>query len=430
MIKVNNLYKGFGKGKTAGIIGITSTNSFRKLGIKNIGLELYRQYLLRFVGYDKVYIISTSIKEQKINEEYFDKSSIIFGINKVNLFNELNIDDIFCKQHALIFFGGVLPDYYFSICNRLVEWYKEKGDGHYYTIQDDPDFITINPCRMVEYRINGTKIRNNASPYKYEETEEVKLYLKYSNETLLWDCLDNTIVAHCGNNYESFYNKRINLKFGSPNIVTEPKYWATFNCYNWQGVNCNLAEKFKDYPFEGKKYQCEYHGYIKHDKKRVETTLEFYNALVGPNKIIQARGIFSENFNNAAVFSEIPYNELFENISKDSFTSFITANESTFDDFISPRYFDLMLSDIITFVYTPYDSKKEYTTDNELKDFMYVDDPNDFKNKVEKLISDEKFYRHIKYLQRKSIYNSFYNYMTDDSKVVFEKYLEENKHHE
>ena len=41
MIKVNNLYKGFGKGKIAGIIGITSTNSFRKLGIKNIGLELF-----------------------------------------------------------------------------------------------------------------------------------------------------------------------------------------------------------------------------------------------------------------------------------------------------------------------------------------------------------------------------------------------------
>lgn len=428
MIKLNNLYKGAGKGKIAAIIGITSPISFTKLGIKNVGMELYRQYLINYVGYDNVYIISSSIKEKKINEDYFDKSSIVFGIDRENLFNELNIDDIFCKQNVLIFFGGVLGDYVFSILNRLAEWYRVHGDGHYYTIQDDPDFLTFNPAKFIENRLYKND-EQKPKPFKYDRnTKDALMY--NNNMSDVYNCLDNTIIAHCGVNYESFYNKRIQLKFGSPNYIPYPaKYWDTFNCYNWQGVNCNLLEKFKDYDLSNKKYQCEYHGYIKHDDKRVKTTLDFYNALTGPNKIIQAKGIFSSEFKNAETFGEVPYNDLFEFISKDSYSTFITANESVFNDFISPRYFDLMMSDIIAFVYTPYDEYKRYTDNDELKEFMYVDDPNDFKQKVEKLINDDSFYRHIKYLQRKSIYDNFNDYMTISSKEMFEQYLNDNKHY-
>ena len=426
---LNNLTKGSGHGKIAAIIGITSPISFTKMGIKNAGMKTYKDYLEKYVGYDKVYIISSSIKEKKINEEYFDKDSIIFGIDKVNLFNDLNIDDIFCKQHVLVFFGGVLGDFYFSICNRLVEWYKTHGDGHYYTIQDDPDFMTINPALMVEKRLYKSEDQK-PKPYKYnKETSDAKLYLEYQESGLLHNCFDNTIVAHCGENYPLYYDRRINLKFGSPNIVTKPKYWCKFNVYNWQGVNCNLEDKFKEYPLN-RKYQSEYHGYIKHDDFRVKHTLAFYNILDGPIKVIEAKGHFSDEFKNADKFKEIEYNKLFEEICKDSYTSFIIANPSTFDDFISPRYFDLMLADIIPFVFTPYDSKKQYTNDDFLKDFMYVDNPEQFKERVEQLISDDHLFCKVKYHQRKSIYDKFNNYMLDESKQMFEKYLKDNKKYE
>ena len=429
MQRLNNLEKGSGQGKIAAIIGITSPISFTKMGIKNAGMKTYKDYLEKYVGYDKVYIISSSIKEKKINEDYFDKDSIIFGIDKINLFNDLLIDDIFCKQHVLVFFGGVLGDFYFSICNRLVEWYKTHDDGHYYTIQDDPDFMTINPALMVEKRLYKSEDQK-PKPYKYDkETSDAKLYLEYQESGLLHNCFDNTIVAHCGNDYEHYYNERIKLKFGSPNIVTQPKYWCKFNVYNWQGVNCNLEDKFKEYPLN-RKYQSEYHGYIKHDDYRVSHTLAFYNILNGPIKVIEAKGHFSDEFKNADKFKEIEYNKLFEEICKDSYTSFIIANPSTFDDFISPRYFDLMLADIIPFVFTPYDSKKQYTDDDFLKEFMYVDNPEQFKERVEQLISDDHLFCKVKYHQRKSIYDKFNNYMLDKSKQIFEKYIEDNKKYE
>lgn len=426
---LDNLTKGSGKNKIAAIIGITSSISFTRNGIKNIGVNVYKHYLEQYVGYDKVYIISSSIKEQKINENYFDKDSIIFGIDEKNLFNKLNIDDIFCRQHALIFFGGVLHDYYFSICNRLVEWYSQHGNGHYYTIQDDPDFITINPALLVEKRLYKSETQK-PKPYVYDRTtSDAKLYVEYQKTNLLHDCFNNTIVAHCGNNYDKFYNDRIKIKFGTPNVVTEPKYWCKFNVYNWQGVNCNLSDKFKNYPLK-RIYQSEYHGYIKHDDYRVENTLNFYNALKGPIKIIEAKGHFSDNFKNAVKFKEVDYNKLFEEICKDSYTSFIIANKSTFNDFISPRYFDLMLSDIIPFVFTPYDSNKQYTDDEFLKEFMYVDTPEQFKERVNQVANNGKLFRKVKYHQRKSIYDKFNNYMTDESKKIFEKYINNEKQYE
>ena len=139
-------------------------------------------------------------------------------------------------------------------------------------------------------------------------------------------------------------------------------YIYKFNVYNWQGVNCNLEDKFKNYDLP-RKYQSEYHGYIKHDEFRVSKTLAFYNELDGPIKVIEAKGHFSDEFLHCDKFKEIEYNKLFEEICKDSYSSFIIANPATFYDFISPRYFDLMLADIIPFVYYEYDSKKAYTND-------------------------------------------------------------------
>lgn len=428
MQKLDNLYKGAGKGKIAAVIGVTSCNSFRKMGIKNVCLKLYRDYLINHVGYDKVYIIASSNKEQKINEEYFDKDSIVFGIETPNLFNDLKIDDIFSKQHVLVFFGGKLGDYYFSICNRLCEWYEKHGDGHYYTIQDDPDFLTINPALLVDRRIDGTIIRkerkSKAKPYSYKrERPDVPLYLEFNKQGTLHKCFNNTIIAHCGNNYPLYYKRAISVGIGTPNIKTEPKYWDTFNVYNWQGVNDNLDKKFVDYDWKEKKYVSEYHGYIKHDKFRISTTLDFYNALNQPIMVIEARGHFSDDFNKADKIEEVEYNDLFATLGKNSKSSFIIANASTFDDFISPRYFDLMLSDIIPFVFTAYDSQKVYTDNQELKDFMYVDTPEDFVQKVNKISIDEKYYKHIKYLQRKSIYDNFKQYMNKDSKKKFEEFL-------
>ena len=422
MERVHNLNKGSGAGKTAAIISITSCNSFRSMTIKNICLKLYQDYLKKYVGYDQVYIISTSDRQQKVND-FFEKDTVIFGISTPNLLNDLEIDDIFCKQHALIFFGGVIGQYYFNVSARLAEWYEKHGDGHYYTIQDDPDFVTINPAIYCDKRISESPhFKNDVIPYKYNHDDpDVKRYV--NNSYLLRKCFNNTIVAYCGTDYEKFLNNVKATKLKSPNIIMTPREWNSMHIYTWQGVNDYLEEKLKDYEWKDRPYVAEYHGYTKNDKNRVDTTIAFYDALEKPFMLIETRRKFSDGFKNSVHHDDVPYFKLFETVSKNAYATFIIANETTFSNFISPRYFDMMLSDIIAFVYAPYDADKEYTDDKELKEFMYVETPEEFAEKVNKVATDEKFYRHIKYLQRKSVYDKFNKYMNASSKKIFKEKL-------
>ena len=55
---------------------------------------------------------------------------------------------------------------------------------------------------------------------------------------------------------------------------------------------------------------------------------------------------------------------------------------------------------------------------------MYVDTPEEFAEKVNKVATDENYYRHIKYLQRKSIYDNFKQYMNENSKRIFREKLD------
>ena len=422
MERVYNLSKGSGAGKTAAIISVTSCAAFSKMTIKNICLKLYQDYLKKYVGYEQVYIIGTSDKEQKVND-FFDKDTIIFGISTPNLLNDLEIDDIFCRQHVLIFFGGVLGQYYFNVSARLAEWYEKHGDGHFYTIQDDPDFVTLNPAAYCDKRISESPhyIKDNV-PYKYDHDDpDVKNYV--SNSYILRKCFNNSIVAYCGTDYEKFFNNTSKIKLKSPNIITVPKQWDAIPIYTYQGVNDLLEEKLKDHKWKDRPYVAEYHGYTKNDKKRVETTISFYDALDKPFMLIETWRKFSDGFKNSVHHDDVPYFKLFETVSKNAYATFIIANETTFSNFISPRYFDMMLSDIIAFVYAPYDADKEYTDDKELKEFMYVETPEEFAEKVNKVATDEKFYRHIKYLQRKSVYDKFNKYMNASSKKIFKEKL-------
>lgn len=423
MERVYNLSKGSGAGKTAAIVSVTSCVTFRNMTIKNICLKLYQDYLKKYVGYDKVYIIATSDKEQKVNE-FFDKDTVIFGIETPGLFNDLEIDDIFCRQHVLIFFGGVLDMSYFSICSRLAEWYLKHGDGHLYLIQDDPDFVTLNPTVYCDARISESPYyKKDKVPYKYKHDHpDVKNYV--SNTYIIRKCFNRSIVAYCGSDYAQFFNKMKDVKPKTPNVITAPDKWDVFQLYNWQGVNDMLEEKLKDYEWKDRPYVAEYHGYTKNDKKRVETTIAFYDALEKPFMLIETWRKFSDGFKNSVHHDDVPYYSLFETVSKNAYATFIIANESTFSNFISPRYFDMMLSDIIPFVYGPYDANREYTDNEELKEFMYVETPEEFAEKVNKVATDESYYRHIKYLQRKSIYDNFNQYMNDNSKRIFREKLD------
>lgn len=435
--KLGNLEKGAGKGKTAAIMSLIVNISFKKKFsgmVKNTIYVFYRDFLLNYVGYDKVYIIATNPNNKKDIDPIYDKDYIIFDIDKENVFDEYKIDDIFCNAHILMFWGGTLREYYFPISNRLMEWYKNHGDGHFYLCQDDPEFILLNPLPYIDHRLLNIPNEKGkmTSPLKFDDTDQSRLYLQRikenGNYNVLNDCYNNSIIAYTGHDYPDFHNRIVSSRSKKlKKEIGNPKYWCELACYKWQAVNDNLDEKLVDYPYN-RKYLSEYHGYKKHNDNRIDVTENFYN--IFDEKILlitSTRFGFSDNM-NADLHPVVRYDKLFELISSTSYSTFITANDTIFNNFISPRYFDTMLCDIIPFVYCEYDKKKDYTDDEELKEFMYVSTPEEFRDKVKKIANDESYYRHIKYLQRKSIYDKYGQYLTEESKQKFDKFFSECKY--
>ena len=82
-----------------------------------------------------------------------------------------------------------------------------------------------------------------------------------------------------------------------------------------------------------------------------------------------------------------------------------------------------MLSDVIAFVYEPYDKDHKYIDEQELKDFMYVSSPEDFAAKVNRISTDKEFYNHIKFLQRKAVYDKYSQFCNEKTKKIFENWL-------
>ena len=423
MEKINTLYKGAGKGKRCVIISVTSTMTVSRNGIKASAIIAYKDFLEEYVQYDKVYILASANKVGKVDPMYGSADDVIFGIETPNLFAQYQIDDIFTVQHVLIFFGGYMPNYYFATCNRLCEWYENPNHGIFYNIQDDPDWITIDPALYCDKRIDGCKLRNNVKPYKYEDTPDARLYVEYNKKNTLHECFGDSVVAYCGTYYPLYFEEAPKLGFGSPNVVTEPKRWDNFFCHYWSGVNKYIDKKLTDFPFEGKTFDSMYYGYVKHDDNRRKITSAFYNKL--PNKTLIYRGKkpFSEDFANIEERPVFEYNTLWETICPETKTTFIICNGSVYNCFIMQRYFDMMLGDIVPLIYQPIDKDKTYVEGDTLKDFMYVSTPEEFAEKVKMLSEDETLYRRIVYLQRKSVYKMFKEFMKPETIEKIEKKL-------
>lgn len=404
------LVPGSGKGKTAVIICFTKYISLSSKLISTKTYEALKNFLLEVYQYDKVDFSSTFQYRSNTDFEFF-KGCMIPSMTP-HCLDEY--DDIFHVQAAMNMFMGYIYDDYFYNVLRINEWYQKHGDGHYFVIQDDPAISYIDPFPVLNRRTFEYKTLGHEVPEEVFQ-EYIKVWPNVQK------CLHECIVAHCGTSYPTFLSKL------SPNNVMTPKFvskWCQFPLFTYQAMTDNISNKLHNYDYSSKKYDSEYHGYNR-GVKRMELIENFYAAL--PNKslvITSSRNLFPHHDKFDRVQS-LFYDDLIPYIGQNAKSTFVIADEVTFNDFISPRFFDAMLSDVIGFVYEPYDKDHKYIDDEELKNFMYVSTPEDFADKVKRISEDEGYYKHIKYLQRKAVYDKYKNYCNAETLSIFESWLKE-----
>lgn len=399
---------GYGKGKTAAIICMTKYISLTSKLIVTKTYEAIKNILLDVYQYENVYFASTFQNRTETPFKFFE--GCMRQIEEPNCLEDA--DDIFQVQATLNqFLGYIYSDFYYTVL-RVNEWYKTHGDGHYFIIQDDPEIHCLNPFTVFNRRMFEYKTLGHIVPEEIFE-EYCRVWPNVEK------CIKGCIVAHCGSSYIDYLSKLSPKNELTPKFVTK---WCQFPVFTYQALNDNVSNKLKSYSYLQKKYDSEYHGYNRGDKRmaRIES---FYTALPNQSLLITS----SKNlFRDHPRFDRQPslfYDDLLAYIGQNAKSTFVIADEITFNDFISPRFFDAMLSDVIAFIYEPYDKDHKYIDDEELKNFMYVATPEDYVEKVAKISNDENYFRHIKFLQRKAIYDKYKEYCTKESKDLFEQWL-------
>ena len=428
MERVHTVYKGSGIGKTAAICQVKDVVSFIKNPIRTICLYHYYLFLRDYLKYDKVYIMSnipTLDKTYWKCENILKDFNIIYGTSERYILNKYKIDDVWFHQSTPNFYGGTLfPHYPFNI-DRVTEWWLENHErgGKLYYIQDDPLFPNTNLAKLCNYRLFDLKnVYCTTSKAAPQELIDKELEILKGMRDDVDRAMKDTILAFCGNDYEKFWYQ---IKEKSRPEVDK---WDVFPCYIWQGVNDMIESKLKDYDWNTKKYDCEYHGVTK-SGKRTKVTEAYYGALKNKFMHVVGRSPFFAHLEEGKDFDKydvMEYYKLMPFVCERAKSAFITHEDSILGNQVSPRYFDCMINDIIAFVDLRYDPNKELTDNQELKDFMYVSTPEEFSEKVDKIANNETYYRHIKYLQRKSVYDKFKEYMSDENIKLFESYLENN----
>lgn len=81
------------------------------------------------------------------------------------------------------------------------------------------------------------------------------------------------------------------------------------------------------------------------------------------------------------------------------------------------------MGDTICFLDPNFDDDFNLVDNEELREFMYVNSPREFSEKVDKIANDGEFYKHIKYLQRLEIWNKFNDYIEEENKQIWKNKL-------
>lgn len=426
MEKLNYIKRNCGVGKIAALPQIKDVVSFKKNPIRTICVYHYYRFLKDYCNYDKVYLVSNI---PSLDEEYWVCNNIlkdfdiIYGTSERGLLNKYNIDDMYLIPSTNNYYGGtIFPHAPFNY-NRITEWWlenKDNPDKHIFYIQDDPLFPNVNFAEVSCKRLFDTKnLKCYGSKAAPQELVDKELELLEQNREDVCKMFDSLTVAFCGINYEKYW---LTIKEKS-----RPKTagWDSFNCYLWNGVNDNLEQKLKDHDWDKKMYDSEYHGVTK-SGKRTKVTESYYAALKNKFMHVVGKSKFFNKLNEEEHFDKYPvveYIELLDNVCSKAKSAFITHEPTILGNQVSPRYFDCMLGDMIAFVDINYDPDKSLTNNEELKEFMYVSTPEEFSEKVDKIANDKNYYKHIKDLQRKSVYNKFGEFIENKNREKWSKFI-------
>lgn len=338
--------------------------------IRSVDLTYLRSYLQD--SFDREVDFLSGVTRKEVDLPYFKS---IFE-NSVDEY-----DEIWIYNSPFNLFGGLLSDYTVELLKQLIGY---KGKVYYFL--NDPKFFCFNQAEQIFSRWDD---KNKERLPQYSVTKEDVEAFKPVFESM--------IIAFEGD-YEKYIEKCKPKVLEGLNLEAN---WIELSIGSHIATNQLLEEKLKCYPHEFKNFDIVYFGNNR-GTGRDKMIKQFYE-----NEELSAYFIgFKQNYRDA-MFSDYMHNkDLISEIGEHCMATLVIGDDLHNDAIRTQRFYEAHLFDVIAFIHIDFDPSKRYIHNQILKDFCYVETPEEFYEKVRAIREDKDLFRYIKQLQREEILNS------------------------
>lgn len=362
--------------------------SFNANNVRSVDLWYTREMLQKVYG-RTVDVVSQRTRDD-VDRDYYK------NIQDTDL---NDYDEVWVYASMPNIYGGVIHDFCLSLIERLSTF---KGDV--YCILLDPKIPALNFAKYIWWKIGRKVLKNDNDPYG-RITQDI-----VDNFTKKWN---NVKIAFGGFDYNIFYNmyteilnnSKHNHDFKYLPLNERGEYeWFHFPLFEYYAKHERLEQKLTDYDFASRTYDCVYYGNDRGTSRN--NKLKKYYDVAGLNVLLI--GFDYKRFKNNthdAYEKYVKHEELFPMMCTKAFATVIMGDELHDDNYMTPRYFESMLLDVVAFIDISFDKERKFIKNKELADFIYVSSGEELKQKINIIKNDEAYFRKIVALQRAEILN-------------------------
>lgn len=350
--------------------------------VRTVDLIYLRKYLLDQLGRSKVDFVSKKTAKEKDIDFFKD-------IYETNL---SDYDEVCLYSATFNPFGGYILSESIEVLKQL---YNFTGKIWYFLA--DPKMPNLDFAQLLKSRLKDGKLKTTNDP---EYTGLTSQWLDDWSEKVF----PRIATAYPGLDYDIYYNlysdkiKNVSESRKKTIELAKDYDWFYLPLFDYYAINEKLDLKLKDYNFNEKKYDLVYFGNNRHNERN-QIIKKLYS-----NKNLSKFFIgFNPELENCKFEEYVEHDKLFEMLGKDCLATVVVGDNLHNNNFKTARFFEAMLCDVVAFISTTYDKDKKFIKNEKLKDFIYVSDEDELYNKIQKLKSDENFYREIVSLERKEI---------------------------
>lgn len=360
--------------------------------VRSVVLSSLRDFYIDVYKREKVDFLSRKTKKED-SLSYYKNIKDYMSAEKINEY-----DEIIIYNSPFNLFGGIFSEEMLDTFKAIMNF---KGEIYYFI--DDPKFPCIDIAKNFLSRAARVDEESDTVVFPLGKGKfyDLKLssLMKFSES--VWPKI---IIAYAGIDYNTYYDmwNKTHKTLSDKNRMYDNSRWLQVDLNAYMAVTELLEEKLKDYDKSNARYDLVYYGNVRHTERDKIIKSIFCSDESSTRNLLFG---YKMDWPNCDYREYVPHDVLYEECCKNALATVIIGDLTHNNTLMSVRFFESMMIDLVAFIWSDYDTERQFVKNQELKDFIYFSSAEELKEKIDKIRNDNEFYRRIVRLQREEIVN-------------------------